>query len=161
MWGRAGNGLLDRPIAELPEGSVSEFWSLWYKLFEQDYGIVRSFPGEVFYRATNNNFIGRECIHTLIATLQGKIYKVLFRFISPSTPEYESFREDAVAYLVDKFGEPSKVRRLSDFQSIAIWDGDFGNVILDWDMLGTSIIFTSSALRPKKPSWLKRFFGSE
>lgn len=92
--------------------------------------------------------------------MQGKIYKVLFHFISPSTPEYEAFREGAIAYLVDKFGEPSEARRLSEFQKIAIWDGDFGNVILDGDMLGTSIIFTSSALRPKKKSILKRLFGS-
>jgi hypothetical protein len=152
--------VLDRPIAELPEGSVQEFSNWNYESFEQDYGIVRSFPGEVFYRATNNNFIGRECIHTLIAAVQGKIYKVLFRFISPSTPEYEAFREGAIAYLVDKFGEPSEARRLSEFHKIAIWDGDFGNVILDGDMLGTSIIFTSSALRPKKKSILKRLFGS-
>jgi hypothetical protein len=152
--------VLDRPIAELPEGSVQEFSNWNYESFEQDYGIVRSFPGEVFYRATNNNFIGRECIHTLIAAVQGKIYKVLFRFISPSTPEYEAFREGAIAYLVDKFGEPSEARRLSEFHKIAIWDGDFGNVILDGDMLGTSIIFTSSALRPKKRSILKRLFGS-
>jgi hypothetical protein len=153
--------VLDRPIAELPEGSVQEFSNWNYESFEQEYGIVRSFPGEVFYRATNNNdFIGRECIHTLIAAVQGKIYKVLFRFISPSTPEYDSFREDAYDYLVDKFGNPSKTRRLSEFHKISIWNVNFGNVILDVDMLGTSIIFTSSALRPKKKSLLKRLFGS-
>ena len=153
--------VLDRPIAELPEGSVQEFSNWNYESFKQDYGIVRSFPGEVFYRATNNNdFIGRECIHTLIAAVQGKVYKVLFRFISPSNPKYDSFREDAYDCLVDKFGNPSETRGLSEFRKISIWDVNFGNVILDFDMFGTSIIFTSSALRPKKKSILKRLFGS-
>lgn len=154
--------LLDRPIGDLPEGSVQEFWSFWYETFEQDYGIVRMFPGEVFYRATNNSFLGRECIHTLIGALDGKIYKVLFRFITPSTPEYDSFREDALAYLLNKFGNPSEARKLSKVphHAIGIWNGNFGNVILDSDMLGTSIIFTSSALRPKKKSLLGRLFGS-
>jgi hypothetical protein len=91
--------ILDRPIAELPEASIREFWASDYDSFVHDYGIVRNFPGEVFYRAKNNKFLGRECIHTCVAALDGKIYKVLFRFITPSTQEYEAFGEDAYDYL--------------------------------------------------------------
>jgi|SRR6516225_9484311 hypothetical protein len=152
--------ILDRSIAELPEDSIQEFWDIDYGMFERGYGIVRIFPGEVFYSAKNNIFLGRECIHTVVAALNGKIYKVLFRFISPSTQEYDAFREDAYNYLTDKFGPPTKARRPSEFERISIWDGDFGNVILDINMLGTSVIYTSSVLRPKKKSLLQRLFGS-
>ncbi len=152
--------ILDRSVAELPEGSIREFWEVDYEMFAHDYGIVRNFSGEVFYRAKNNIFLGRECLHAAVAALNGKIYKVLFRFISPSTQDYNAFREDAYDYLTDKFGAPTETRRLSEFDKISIWDGDFGNVILHADMLGTSVIYTSSLLRPKKKSLLQRLFGS-
>jgi hypothetical protein len=42
-----------------------------------------------------------------------------------------------------------EVRRLSEFKAISGWSGSFGNVILDVDLLGISIIFTSSVLRPR------------
>ena len=51
--------VLDRSIADLPEGAVREFSSFDYWQFQHDYGITRSFPGEVFYRGTNNNFLGQ------------------------------------------------------------------------------------------------------
>jgi hypothetical protein len=154
--------ILDRSIAELPEDSIREFWDLDYETFARDYGIVRHFPGEVFYRAKSNIFLGRECLHTAVAALNGKIYKVLFRFIfiSPSTQEYDAFREDAYDYLADKFGSPTETRRPSEFDKISIWDADFGNVILHIDMLGTSVIYTSSVLRPKSKSLWGRLFGS-
>jgi hypothetical protein len=64
--------VLDRSIADLPEGSVREFSSFDYWQFQHDYDITRSFPGEVFYHGTNNNFIGRECIHTVIAAVRSE-----------------------------------------------------------------------------------------
>jgi hypothetical protein len=138
--------ILNRPIADLPENSVSEFGDADYDILAREHGIVCNFRGEVFYRAENNQFIGRECIHTLIATLDGKIYKVLFGFISPSTKEDDAFREDAYDYLFHKFGDPSQIRKLSEFHKISIWDTGFGNVILDAGV-GTSVIFTSAHVR--------------
>jgi len=154
--------ILDRPIADLTDASIREFWDYDYDKFAREYGIVRNFPGEVFYHANNNKFLDRECFHTVVAARDGKIYKILFRFISRSTEEYVAFQEDAYDYLTHKFGNPSETRRLSEFHKISVWDGRFGNVILEIDMLGVNVIYTSSMLRKreKKKSLLGRLFGS-
>jgi len=111
------------------------------------------FNGEVFYSAKNDTFLGREC-RTVFATLDSTIYKVLFRYITPDTDEYNKFRDDAVEELCRLHGMPTETKRIDEWHIIGIWDGAFGNAILDTDMLGTSVIYTSSMLRKRPFHWL-------
>jgi hypothetical protein len=153
--------ILGREIASLPEDSVVEFRDPQYDLFNREYGIKRLFSDEIFYAATNRIFLDRECIHTIISTLEGKIYKVMFRYITPNEDEYESFRADAIQEMYDRHGQPSKKKQVDAFRSITIWDGSFGNVIVDADMLGTSVIYTSSQLRKRPFYWLWKLIAKK
>jgi hypothetical protein len=154
---------LDKPITEFQAQELIKFSEFNYDHLLKTYGIRRLFPNEVFYTATDKAFLGYEATEAVVAALHGLIYKVYFNFIQASAEKCEGLREEISAYVADRYGEPTEVRDLPNGMRVAIWDRDFGNVIIESDYMHTALVFTSrnieeSTIRPKKR---RSFFGQD
>jgi hypothetical protein len=142
-----GCHILDKPVAEFLDGKLIAFSERDYDYWQRTYGIRRLLPDENFYIATNKQFLGYQATDAMVSVWRGRIYKICFSFTHSSVQGLEKFRSDLLAYMSDRYGEPSEVRRLTSDVTVSIWDGDFGNFIVHSGDLVTTLILTSSSLR--------------
>lgn len=150
---------LGQEIASLPEGYLEEFRDYHYDKYQREYGINRRFSNEVFYSPTHRNLLGKECIHNVVSAVDGKIFKIMFRFITPETQEWEDFRSLLMDELRQLHGMPTNITQLDEYHFISIWDGDYCNAIIDSNMMGTSLIYTSAAPRKAPFRWIWKAFS--
>ena len=149
---------LDTDIG-LYDHSVALFSDMSYA-FDATQGRRRMFKGEEFYWAADQVFLGRECPQAMLATINGKIYKISYRFSDTQVTECKAIRDKAVDFIVGALGEhPEIVIVDSDHKSL-IWQTNCGNVVLDADCLETEIILTSNSVKnATKISLFGRLFG--
>ena len=151
---------LDKSISDFQEHALVEFSEERYAHCLRTYGIGRSFPNEVFYDASDKTFLGYEATVGVVAALNGTVYKIYFNFLPASAEELNGFRKKAAEYILNRYGDSTEVRDLPNGMRIAIWDGQFGNLIVETDDLHTALFFTSSSIRPKKErSFLRRLLS--
>ena len=61
---------LEKLVADFRHGSLWEFVDFEYETCRKDFGIQRRFPGEVFYRAVDNVFLGKGAMPAIVAALE-------------------------------------------------------------------------------------------
>jgi hypothetical protein len=152
---------LEKLVADFRHGSLWEFVDFEYKACRKDFGIQRRFPGEVFYRAVDNVFLGNEAMPAIVAALEGKVYKIYFGFMHITETDCLEFLRNASDHFSAKYGPPSGDREINKEQKAVFWDRIFGNVTLETDLFWrrNAIIYTSSVVRPKKKAWLGRILS--
>jgi hypothetical protein len=151
---------LEKPVNDFPHGSLWEFVDFEYETCRKDFGIERRFPGEVFYRAMDNVFLGKEATPAIVAALEGKVYKIYFSFMHITENDCLEFVRDASDYFGAKYGLPSGTREIN--KKAVFWDRTFGNVTLETDLFWrrNAIIYTSPVVRPKRRAWFGRILPS-
>ncbi|SRR6266568_1566908 len=149
---------LDKLVTEFRHGSLWEFLDFEYESCRNDFGIERRFPEEVFYRAANNVFLGRESTPAIVAALKGKVYKIYFGFVHSTEERCREFLCDASDHFRAKYGLPSGTREVDSEQETVFWDRSFGNVTLETNLFWqrNAIIYTSCSVRPRKRAWFGR-----
>jgi hypothetical protein len=153
---------LEKPVADFRHGSLWEFVDFEYETYRKDFGIQRRFRGEVFYRAMDSVFLGKEAMPAIVAALEGKVYKIHFWFTHITEKGCLEFGRDASDYFGAKYGLPSETREINKEQKAVFWDRTFGNVTLETDLFWrrNAIIYRSSVVRPKKRAWFGRILPS-
>ena len=151
---------LDTLVTDFPHGSLWEFLDFEYEACRKDFGIERRFPGEVFYRAADNVFLGRESKPAIVAARKGKVYKIHFGFMYVTEGDCREFQRIASDHFGAKYGPPSGAREIESKQRTVFWDRNFGNVTLETNVFWrrNAIIYTSSVVRSKKKAWFDRIF---
>ncbi len=154
---------LEKPVADFRHGSLWEFIDFEYETCRKDFGIQRRFPGEVFYRAVDKVFLGKEAMPAIVTALEGKVYKIHFGFMHITEKDCLEFLRSASDYFGAKYGLPSGDREINKEQKAVFWDRTFGNVTLETDLFWrrNAITYTSSVVRPKKRAWLGRILSSK
>ncbi len=149
---------LEKPVADFHHGSLWEFVDFEYETCRKDFGIQRRFPGEVFYRAVDNVFLGKEAIPAIVAALEGTVYKIYFGFVHITEKDCLAFLRSASDYFGAKYGLPSGDLEINKEQKAVFWDRTFGNVTLETDLFWrrNAIIYTSCVVHPKKRAWFGR-----
>ncbi len=154
---------LEKPVADFRHGSLWEFIDFEYETCRKDFGIQRRFPREVFYRAVDKVFLGKEAMPAIVTALEGKVYKIHFGFMHITEKDCLEFLRSASDYFGAKYGLPSGDREINKEQKAVSWDRAFGNVTLETDLFWrrNAIIYTSSVVRPKKRAWFGRILSSK
>jgi hypothetical protein len=149
---------LEKPVADFHHGSLWEFVDFEYETCRKDFGIQRRFPGEVFYRAVDNVFLGKEAMPAIVAALKGTVYKIYFGFVHITEKDCLEFLRSASDYFGAKYGLPSGDREINKEQKAVFWDRTFGNVTLETDLFWcrNAIIYTSCVVHSKKRAWFGR-----
>src|SRR5262249_18873222 len=145
---------LDKLVAKFRNGALWEFGDFEYKACWKDLGIERKFRGEVFYRAADNVFLGRTSRPAIVAALYGRVYKIYFGFLHVTEDDCRGFLHNTINHFDAKYGSSSGTRDVNSEQKTI----SFGNLTLEMDSFWcrNAIIYTSSAVRPKKRTWLGR-----
>ena len=153
---------LDTLVTDFPHGSLWEFLDFEYEACRKDLAIERRFPGEVFYRAADNVFLGSESKPAIVAAREGKVYKIYFGFVHITENDCLEFLHSASDHFGAKYGLPSGAREINKGQRAVFWDRPFGNVTLETDLYWrrNAIICTSCVVRPKKRAWFGRILRS-
>ncbi len=153
---------LDKLVAELRHGSLWEFLDFEYEACRKDFGIERRFPGEVFYRAADNVFLGRESKPAIVAARKGKVYKIYFGFMHLTDEDCREFLRNASDHFGAKYGLPSGTSEIESEHKTVFWDRNFGNVTLESNLFWrwNAIIYTSVVVRPKMRAWWRSIRGA-
>jgi hypothetical protein len=137
----------------IPFGSGSYNWA-------KTFGRQPLFKGEKYYWAEDNKFLGRDCSQAIIAAINGKIYKIAYRFHDTQENSCIEIRERAYKYIAGQLGKYTQIDEFDTDHKVISWQTQTGNVILDLDGLDTELILTSSSVRSaRKISNLSRLFG--
>src|SRR6266540_2093816 len=154
--------ILDKLVADFRHGSLWEFLDFEYEACRKDFAIERRFPGEVFYRAADNVFLGRESKPAIVAARDGKVYKIYFGFTHVTEEDCREFLRNASDYFDAKYGLPSRTREIEREQKTIFWDRNFGNLVLGTNLFlrQNAIIYTSCVVRPKRRAWWHSIRGA-
>jgi hypothetical protein len=152
---------LEKLVADFHYGSLWEFLDLEYEACRKEFGIERRFPREVFYRAADNEFLGKVSTPAIVATLEGKVYKIYFGFTHVTEKDCLEFLRNATDHFSLKYGLPSGAREVNKEQKTVFWDRAFGHVTLETDLFWcrNAIIYRSST-DPEKKAWFARILPS-
>jgi hypothetical protein len=149
---------LEKPVADFHHGSLWEFIDFEYETCRKEFGIEREHPGELFYKAVDNVFLGKEAMPAIVAALGGKVYKIYFGFTHITENDCVEFLRNATDHFSLKYGLPSGARETNKEQKTVFWDRTFGQVSLETDLFWrrNAIIYRSSVVRPKNEAWFGR-----
>jgi hypothetical protein len=152
---------LEKLVADFQHGSLWEFIDFEYETCRKEFGIERKFPGEVFYRAADNLFLGKVGMPAIVAALEGKVYKIYFGFTHMTQKDCLEFLRKTTDHFSLKYGLPSGAREINKQQKTVFWDRAFGHVSLETDLFWcrNAIIYRSS-IDPKKKSWFGRILST-
>ena len=156
------NYILEKPVADFSHGLLWPFIDVEYDTCRKDFGIQRSFPGEVFYTAADNVFLGKKATRAIVMAAQGKVAKIYFVFIHKTESDCREFLHDANRHLSTKYGPPSGIHDTERERNTVFWDKSFGNVTIETNLFWyrTAIIYTSFRVRLRTRGWLSRILGS-
>jgi hypothetical protein len=149
---------LEKLVADFQHGSLWEFIDFEYETCRKEFGIGRNFPDEVFYRAADNEFLGKTARPAIVAALAGKVYKIYFCFPHMTQKDCLEFLRKATDHFSLKYGVPSGARGMNNEEKVVFWDRTFGHVSLETDLFWyrNAIIYRSPVLPPKNNAWFGR-----
>jgi hypothetical protein len=152
---------LGKPVADFRHGLLWEFVDVEYGSCRKNFGIERRLPGEVFYTAVDNVFLGKKGTPAIVAAVEGKVSEIYFGFMHSTERDYREFLHDASHHFGTKYGPPSGTREINREQNTVFWDRNFGNVTFETDLFWcrNAIIYTSSVVRPKNRAWFHRILS--
>jgi len=143
---KIGNYILNQSVDEAPD--LREFDSQEYELYETA-GMKIMFKDEKRYKGQNIIIFGSTW-DTVIAAVQGKIYKIAAGYSGPSQNESHRISKKTLGYLKKQMGKYTSKnieRRLST--KIYMWDTAYGNVIFGYNhkRCYINILLTSKIIR--------------
>ena len=148
---------LDTDVSSYGE-SLTPFGQGGYEWAEM-FGRVPQFRGEEYYWVEDRLFLGRECKQAMLAAMNGKIYKISFRYHDSETDACVSVRKKAYDFFKNSLGEQTEFNEIAPDHKIILWQTDSGNAILELDDFDTELILTSNSVKSaKKISSWKRLF---
>lgn len=130
----------------------------WANMF----GRKLQFRGEEYYWAMDSVFLGRECKQAMLAAINGKIYKMSFRYHDSETDACVSVREKAYDFFKNSLGEHTEFNEIAPDHKIILWQTQSGNAILELEGFDTELILTSNSVKSAKQiSLLGKLFGKK
>ncbi|MCJ7578481.1 MAG: hypothetical protein MUO91_08530 [candidate division Zixibacteria bacterium] len=137
---------LNSNVNDYPEGALLPFSEDSYASYET-FGIKRLFKNEKFYWIENKVFLNKECSEAVLATVNDRIYKIMFRIHDTTFENCSNTRNQIVDYVFQYFNFQAEVIELDESKKLLCWDSAHGNVILEVERWDTAIILTSNIVK--------------
>jgi len=137
---------LNSNVNDYPEGALTPFSQDSYAIYET-FGIKRLFKNEKFYWIENKVFLNKECSEAILAAIDDRIYKILLRIHDATFENCSNTRNQIVDHVFQYFNSQPEIMELDESKKLLCWDSAHGNVILEAEGWGTSIILTSNIVK--------------